>query len=240
MIKETDISPPSKKVRYIEDMYVNHYTHPDDDQQCRDITNYLDEILNQQNDPLISDNIPHAILQEIGEFSTGNVIGCDVCHHGQIHYLIGDNFNANYVYQNNFNLYEYECDNAQCLHTFHGFHCSDINCDLFVTIAAGNEDLYPNHACNLISCVSLILSNCQKIYCANHWENNGVSCVECSKYFCKDCAKDNGLFCAWNCNTFCCNCCIDQDKVKFYCKMCTSLKSKIYRDGFEYQIQSKK
>ena len=222
----------SNKVIYIEDMYVNHYNNNSfDEEQCRNITHCL---------KVCMVNVPHSVLQEIGEFATGSITecpetGCD----GQIHYIHSDNFNINNVYENKFKLYDYECDNSKCSHIFHLFPCADAQCDIFAVIKRQNNNLYPNHACNLISCVSIILSNCQQIYCENHYTKNGVACVECSKYFCRDCAKDNGLFCAWNCDTFCCDGCIEEDRIKFYCKICSLMASKITRDGFQYKMSRK-
>ena len=228
------------------------FSNSEDDKQCINIINILNSCINNENNNNNYPQITHHILKEISEYATGLIIKChgefnDVmmfnnnnnnnnnnntkqellgCQ-GFIHYLRGNNFNVNYQYKNKWFLFNYQCDDDNCRQEVNIFECSAEGCDDIEQVDDG-QDIYPYHACTLVSCDALIFVNsCQSFFCIKHFKDNGIFCNKCHHYYCNLCNKSEGDFCQ-ECNKFYCQKCINEfqehdiDKfaLKMVCEVC--------------------
>ena len=232
------------KVRKLNHNNTSIFTHTKDKNQYEEIVSTLNSVLNE-NEVIIGLDI----LQNIGEFATGIIIQCPGkarfdCINGYIHHLYGNNFqilnnnnnnNNNHVYgqdnnnnhQEKWQMHKYECDNIECNIKYHVFECDACTFDyredieskfhVFECIDADVE-IYPNHACTFAS-------ECKSIFCAIHWEDQGVRCEYCSNYFCADCSYHDGYHClSCDCTKYFCGNCVPEEppqNVPFYCPTCS-------------------
>ena len=73
--------------------------------------------------------IADAIIKNIAEFCTGNVLKCYLCQDGDnislIHFLPGDNLDIN----GELSIANHKCDNGDCEEIFNAFKCTKPNCE---------------------------------------------------------------------------------------------------------------
>ena len=212
-----------------------------DEKQYLLIVSTLNDIINHNNNKFNDDGniypkIPQSILQEIGQYSTGNCIKCvgeldhDECN-GYIHFLFGDNFEqTTNSFAINCNLFNYECDDSQCNQRCNILCCSVENCDSIQQTKCYTKNALYSQICKN-ACIEK--PTCTQSYCHKHLKNI-VQCQECSNYYCNDCQKYNGIHCI-KCNDYLCNECQQQQDCEFlYCDQCLFSSHVIIPQDFHF------
>ena len=204
---------PSKKHK-LDNKYFSHqsklFLNIHDEKQYLQILSTLKNITNDNNNNYPT--IPTSILQEIGEYSTGNIIKCNGKHElnksecsGWIHFLYGDNFNDKICtgidYWNCWNLCNYQCDDSKCNKTSNVLWCNNKDCETIKIIPDGDSP-YPHYVCEN---AQKLKPTCSSIFCEKHFAINGVKCEFCEDYYClNQCSKEHGKHCN-KCDKYWCN-----------------------------------